>query len=208
MHPLQKHICGLFRGNHICGCGTCRCERGVDPGNAGNLTGIKVRISDRAVKHEYTVNGKAHAFVNGVAGNTYSLNLTAKPFFVINDPQAEIIGQTRFNTEWYPSLAVKRSGNNTTVVLATVPFIPRDIFRNIFRTAGVHIYSGHAADVTYISKGLFSMHSGGGGRKVVRLPRQARKITRLLPEKTVFPAGDKIEFEMSKAETALFKIEY
>lgn len=184
------------------------CDRGVDAGNIARLTGIRSRISTRNIKMQYNIYDKEHPFVSGLAGNSYSMNLQTTPFFVVNDPDAEILGYTPYYKEHYPSLAVKRTGNDTTVVLATVPFIPRDIFRNIFRAAGVHIYSGHTADVTYISKGLFSMHSGSGGRKVVHLPRAARKITRLLPEKMEFPAGNKIEFEMSKAETVLFKIEY
>ena len=183
------------------------CDRGVDPGNIASLTGIKTRLSTRNIKMQYNIYNKKHPFTVGRAGQNYSLNLEANPFFVITDPNAEILGYTPYYKEHYPSLAVKQV-DGSTVILSTVPFIHRELFRNIFRNSGVHIYTDNTGDVSYISKGLIGMHSAAGGQKKIRLASPAGKITRLLPEQTDFPAGDEINFEMSPSETVLFKVEY
>lgn len=180
-------------------------DTGADGARVGDFTGIKAKMHLCKAEQAVTVSNAEHPYTKGLNGRKFSSGLHEGPVFTVDDPEAEVLGEIELNGRKYPAFAVKDSGT-ARMVYCSIPFMSRDLFRNIFRASGVHIYSGNRDDVLFAGKGLVGIHTGKGGERILRLPYPAAKITRLLPDRKEFPAGSAIRFTASPASTVLFEI--
>ncbi len=89
------------------------------------------------------------------------------PFFFCDDSAAAVLGTLRGSS--MPGLAIKQAGGMTSIFSAA-PCPPPELLRNIFRHAGVHLYSDHA-DIVYANQRYVTLCCRKGGKKTLRLPR-------------------------------------
>jgi hypothetical protein len=82
-----------------------------------------------------------------------------------------------------PQQAIYKDRGEWTSVFLTRPQMTSSLLRDIFRKAGVHIYS-EDGDPFYANDELIALHSGAGGERTFRLPG-ARKVTELFDDRTV-----------------------
>ncbi len=82
-----------------------------------------------------------------------------------------------------PQEVIYRDRGGWTSVFPRRPEFTSPGLREIFRKAGVHIYS-RDDDPFYANDELIALHSGKGGRRTFRLP-EARKVTELFDDRTV-----------------------
>ena len=181
-------------------------DSGVNADGMEKFTGIRTRLIRQQADQTIRLRTGRPPFIAGLEGKTFGLGLAADPFFEVDDPEAEILGNIIIGGRKFPALAVKQIGDSQSVYCA-IPFLSRNILRNIFRASGVHIYLENNEDVLFASSGLIGLHTAKGGMKELRLPESAAKITQLLPERKEFPAGKEIRFRAKPAETALFRLE-
>jgi len=82
-----------------------------------------------------------------------------------------------------PQETIYKDHDAWTSVFLTRPQMTSSLLREIFRKAGVHVYS-EDGDPFYANDELIALHTGRGGKRTFRLP-QARKVTELFEDRTV-----------------------
>ncbi|HUT95659.1 MAG TPA: hypothetical protein VMY37_39750 [Thermoguttaceae bacterium] len=105
-----------------------------------------------------------------------------------------------------PQEAVYKDRGQWTSVFLARPEMTSSLLREMFRKAGVHIYS-EDGDPFYANDELIALHSAEGGKRTFRLP-EARKVTELFEDRTVTD-GPVTEFTetFKPMETRLYWLE-
>ena len=124
------------------------------------------------------------------------------PIFSVDDPEATVLGTIRATGE--PGLAVKQSDGFTSIFSAA-PCPPPELFRNIFREAGVHLYTEGTHDIVYANARYVTVCCSGDGERTVRFPR-AGKITNACTGEVVAEQTDTVTFNAMHGQTELFRI--
>jgi hypothetical protein len=88
------------------------------------------------------------------------------PMFVADDPEATVLGDLMAARQ--PGLVTKRVGRSTSIYSAA-PCPPPKLLMNIFRDAGVHLYSD-GTDLIYANNRFVAFCANGDGHKTLRLP--------------------------------------
>ncbi len=102
--------------------------------------------------------------------------LETAPLFEVRDEAAQTCGV--YDSDGASALAVKKLGSYTSVYSA-VGNLPAELYREIARAAGVHIYY-EGNDPTYINSRLFGIHMQGDAVSEVTLPgRASGRLTEL-----------------------------
>jgi hypothetical protein len=140
---------------------------------------------------------------NASVAAKYRYNCDADiPYFVLNDPQADILAKF---TSGEPVLGVKKV-RGATSIYAALPAIPARMFRNIYREAGVHTYVDNDHDFVSTDGNFLSLHSGVGGEKTIRLPEKVAKIIDVHSGKVIAENSNMIKFNLRANGTAIFEI--
>ena len=130
------------------------------------------------------------------------------PVFFIDDPETEIFGAIKVGDKKLPALGIKKVGSATSVY-STIPYMDRTLLRNIFTRSGVHLYRADDKDVVYACREFVALHTGSGGEKTLSLPRQAKRITQMLPEEKVWASdSNEIQITAEPNSTTLFRVEF
>lgn len=144
-----------------------------------------------------------------IAGPRHQWNGAETPLFVVDDPEAVVLGRYRHNGE--PGLAmVERDGWRS--IFCGAPLLPGWLLRRIAALTGLHAYTAQPAQVFHRGP-LVSVYKPGGGRVTVTAPGD----TRLVPFVARGPAGpwetprgaepfESAEFEMAVDETRFFRM--
>ena len=182
-------------------------ERGIDPAGIEKLTGVKVGM----IREKLTMGAKLvksdDPIVAGLGG-TELHTLKEGPVFFIDDPAAKALGHWPYDGKPHVTFGAKRIGKSLAIYSAA-PRLNRELFRNILKTAGVHLYTADTKDVLFANRSLVGIHTVTGGEKTLRLPKKARRITRVLPDEAVVAENtDTVKFTTPKTATVLFKVEY
>ena len=179
-------------------------DSGADDAAVARFTGVGVKMHRSETEQTLVLRDSRHPYVAGLAGRKLSLGIKAGPLFTVDDPEAEILGDLEWNRRKYPALAVKHVGASRTLY-CSIPFLSREVFRNIFRAEGIPVYLDDSDDVLFAGKRLVGLHTGNGGVKTIRLPKRAARIVQLLPVRREFPAGEVIQLKTEPADTLLFE---
>ncbi|MFP4144088.1 MAG: beta-galactosidase [Phycisphaeraceae bacterium] len=123
------------------------------------------------------------------------------PFFVVDDPDATPLGTLRGARE--PGFAVKQVGNMKSVYLAG-PCPSPELMMNIFRDAGVHLYSD-TPDIIYANARYVTFCVNGAGRKVLRLPEKV-DLYEALEQKLLAKNADHYEFDAAEKQVEVFQL--
>jgi hypothetical protein len=124
------------------------------------------------------------------------------PFFVVDDPDAEALGTLRGARQ--PGLATKTTDGMKSVYMAA-PCPPPELLMNVFRDAGVHLYSDRG-DLVYANERYVCLNAIGAGPRTLRLPRRAALYDAM--EGTLLEANtDRYTHEAQDKQVDIFRLD-
>lgn len=102
-----------------------------------------------------------------------------------------------------PGLAIEEMDGWTSVFTTALP-LPADLWRNLARAAGAHVYS-ETNDILLADANVVALHSMKPGRKTISLPHSARVID-LISGRRVARRAREITFTLDAPGTRVFRI--
>jgi hypothetical protein len=127
-------------------------------------------------------------------------NYKLSPLFTVDDPDAVCLGTLRAARE--PGLAMKKTGN-ITHVFSAAPCPPPQLFQNLFRQAGVHVYTD-TQDIVYANARYVTLCANGDGEKTLRLPKKCNLYDALSGE-LLAKDSDHYRFTARHGQTEIFR---
>jgi len=91
-------------------------------------------------------------------------------------------------------------------IFSAVPGLSPALLHEIYREAGVHLYTDSDAVVSANGSWLM-LHTREAGNYEVKLPRKCRKVTEITTEKVVAEDADRFTIPLGKFQTAVFLME-
>jgi len=164
-------------------------ENGINTASLEQVTGIKMKIINRAVPVHIRITNTSHPMTVYCANNEqykpYSMSNTefANPLYAMHTLGPEIIpsdgeilgiNQNTGN----PALSVKKY-KTWTSVYSFSPCLPPNLLRGIAHNAGVHIASFNSEDTLYMSDNLIALHFNNGGKRKIFFPKNAKTVKEL-----------------------------
>jgi hypothetical protein len=104
-----------------------------------------------------------------------------------------------------PGMIKKREGNST-VIYSSSPGLSSELIRNIAAASGIRIFNEYQGDVSYVAKGLCSVHSLTGGKRRFNVPSDTVKVVEMITGKEVPVTGGVFEYELPAQSTSIFRI--
>lgn len=111
--------------------------------------------------------------------HSHTFGGVVEPAVCIDEPGAETLATIDSTNR--VAVARKRFADHT-VVYAALPLGGTSVFRELFRSAGCHIYN-EADDFTYVHTGVMLIHSAEGGARTILL-KNGRRLDLTLPPKS------------------------
>ena len=115
---------------------------------------------------------------------------------------------TGMNVKKFPGTLRKKGeviNVSDTVCYSTDGIWGRDKLRELFRAAGVHIFSGNSEPVIYAGMNFVVFHSLKGGRQKLDLP-ESREVDMCFPKDVKYGKTGSVEFEMPPKSTVIFYV--
>ena len=115
-------------------------------------------------------------------------------------------------TEWAgipfgtPGISVTDRGGWRSVYGCDYRLFTAEKFGEIAAEAGVHRYLGETSPV-FANGNFLAVHVKDGGRRTVRLPKRARRVTDLLTGETVATDADSFVCDFAAPDTRVFRVE-
>lgn len=123
------------------------------------------------------------------------------PFFMVDDPGAIALGTLRGTS--LPGLAVKEIGGMKSI-FSTASCPTPELLRNIFRYAGVHLYSD-SNDIVYANARYITVCCREGGAKTLRLPAKM-DLYDALEDKLLARGVDHYRFTAEDKQVEMFRL--
>lgn len=195
---LWSYATGLFRGS----------ERSADL--MAELVGMNTVDSGKQVLPEIELVpvdgelGKALALTGISAIDLYSgLGIPSSriDLVYVDDPEAIVLGvlpSTKLAT-----FAAKEQ-ENWTSIYSIAPVLPPEIYREIARNAGVHIYA-EEGDTLYANRSYLTLHGDGEGLRTIRLP-QKHTVMDVFTGETLGENVEKITARLQAGETLVLRL--
>ncbi|MHB9030609.1 MAG: hypothetical protein ACYC9O_17730, partial [Candidatus Latescibacterota bacterium] len=101
-------------------------------------------------------------------------------------------------------VASRGTGDYAAVFVTAVP-LPANLWRNIARYAGAHVYS-ETNDVLLADRSVVALHSAYSGKKAIALPGP-RRVYDVISGKLFSKKTDRIVFDLDAPETRIFRME-
>lgn len=139
----------------------------IDPARVRDLTGMTVHYEPKPTKIEIEATTTEQAITKRLAGDVVGTSPGDVPAFWVEDPQAIALGRLRGTHR--VGLAMRRFEDWTSVYLAAPSPTP-DLFREIARFAGAHIWH-EEHDALYVDRSFLALHAQEAGVKRITLPR-------------------------------------
>lgn len=89
-------------------------------------------------------------------------------------------------------------------VYSAVPFVPRELLSAAMHEAGVHRYIDEGDEVLRADARFIALHTAEGGRRELRLPRQAAVTNALTGEP--LQTGSTITLDLERNSTLLMEL--
>ena len=102
-----------------------------------------------------------------------------------------------------PGVSVADMQNHRSVYAATGPDLTAPVLKDIACQAGVHLFSQHEQPV-YANSKFLALHTAGGGRQKISLPRKSAEVKELFSGRVVAENCVEFEYEFSSPDTVLF----
>ncbi|MBQ9338147.1 MAG: beta-galactosidase [Lentisphaeria bacterium] len=163
----------------------------IDPEAMKELTGIKFG-------YELTAETRQVRTASGEFGSGVKFG----PAFFIDDPAAEKLGT--FTASGRTAIAKGKAPGGADVVVALTPEMTPELWREIFRGHGLHIFC-ESGDPVYYDGRFMAVHANTDGRKTIRLPEK-REWFDLFRRKKVSGPSETLEMDMRRGQTEVFFI--
>jgi hypothetical protein len=134
------------------------------------LVNMDIKIIPSPAKPSVTVKAPSYTFKFG--GPVH-------PMAMITDKRIEPLG---YITGTDTVVVARKKLPGYTAVYSVLPLHGSDVYRNILKTAGCHVYN-EETDFTYANSGLLLIHTVGGGSRTINL-KNGKRITINLPPKS------------------------
>ena len=121
--------------------------------------------------------------------------------FYLDDPAAEILARY---ADGKPAMAVKRLGKGA-IVYSAVPLTLPQMYRNIARYAGVHLYLD-TDDALYADGDFVMIHTLTAGAKQVRLRQPAAEIREVFTGETAGRNTAEFTVNLPSKHTAVYYV--
>lgn len=187
------------------------------------ITGIKMRMEDGVYRGKFKINGEKHEITERLDkgeiygdfkrkmwanASTYLPRIKASevnlyPLIYTDDEDANVLAY--FLDSKKPALTLKEQEGYTSIYSGS-KYLSCDVIKEIARYAGCHIYS-ETDDVLYANRNYVTIHAASSGKKVITLPWCCNAYE-VYEEKYYGKGTDRIEFELLKGETKMFRISY
>ena len=102
-------------------------------------------------------------------------------------------------------ISLRGDGDYASIFMTAVQ-IPADLWRNIARYAGAHVYS-EAGDILLADRNVVALHSLRSGPKTIKLPEKSR-VRDLVTGKIISRGTTEIKFKLDAPETCVFLLEH
>lgn len=93
-----------------------------------------------------------------------------------------------------------------TSVFSAIPGVTADQLRELYREAGVHVYTD-SGDVLSANESWLMLHTRTAGPKQISLPKQCGKITEITTERIIGENTSRFSIDLPKYSTAVFLLE-
>jgi hypothetical protein len=100
----------------------------------------------------------------------------------------------------------RKTNPDWTSVFSAIPGVTNDMLRNLYKEAGVHIYSD-CGDVISANESWLMIHTRTAGIKNIHLPKYYRKVTEITEEKLIGENINSFTIELPQYSTAVFFME-
>lgn len=104
------------------------------------------------------------------AGTRFGFNTKLSPLFEARDPEAEVLA--KYVADGAPAVVAKRFQHHTSIYSA-VGKVPAPVYREIARSAGIHIYY-EGSEPVYINSRLLGIHMQAGVAPEISFPLRQR----------------------------------
>ena len=198
-------------------------ENGPSLANIEELTGIKIDKKDDKDFLHVNITDPGHPYHQNIGTDNFGSNISPRyfkdkilwlgwemdrmnyrftPRFYADDPGATVLGTYPETGE--PGYVVKKIGKGTSIYMAA-PVPPSKMLTNIFREAGVHIYSETQDLINANERFVAFCNRSGEGDKTLRLP-SVSKIEDAFTGEVLAQRTNKLNFTAKDGETLIFKV--
>jgi len=165
--------------------------------NVSDVTGIKLKQTHfEGIKAEIAYSEYKHP-----------LPKIFEPLLVSDDEDAITLAyfceSDKFTDNALAAVSMKKE-NNIKIFYSSIPNIPAEVLRGIYRLSGVHIYI-ETNDVIYVNHSYLAIHSSFASQKNIKLPEK-RKVIELIDDGIKINNTEEISIYMEKYQTRLFRI--
>ncbi len=173
------------------------------------LTGIGLRSDSGSLKSRFATLGEGseealRGLLEGVEGQTVGLGLVpALQRFYVDDPAAQALAHY---DDGRVAAAVKQTDSYTSIYVGHPSGLIPQFIANVVSCGGGHTYVEPGDMFMYHRDDFIVMHGVEGGRRLLRLPFEAR-VTELLKGEVLADKASEIPLELKATETLWLKIE-
>lgn len=164
--------------------------RTLDTGRMSDLVGMELQRADMSGRPSIVVNSASEwtpkSGLLSTISTRFGIGAPVRPLFAVTDSSAKAVGHYEGTDQ--VALARKDLGD-CTVWYCGLMLRNANLMREIFRSAGAHIYN-EANDVTFAGSGLLVVHTKDGGRRMLALRN-----------------GSSLEVDLPEGSTTFFDIE-
>jgi hypothetical protein len=175
-------------------------ERRVAVANMEDLLGFRLAPlpGPREAKVQIVPSGQ-YPWLRDSAGMAYGRGLWSPLYAPAADTGVQVLGTYAGSDR--PGLVCRDFGSYK-VVYSGAPLLPPDLWRDLGRLAGAHLYC-ESSDAVYADGDFVGLHARTPGAKVIALPRRTA-VYDLIRRRLLARDAERIEVRMQGFDTALF----
>jgi hypothetical protein len=198
-------------------------ETGHSLDNMKALTGIEFGMDTQRDFIQVELTSSGHNLLKGVDAQDYGSDISPEffqsdltwiawnkeieqyrftPRFFAEDERAEALGDLRGVG---PGGLVVKQADGFRSVYSAAPMPPSKLLENLFRDAGVHVYS-ESADLVYANSGYVFIVASDDGSRVVKLPRVC-KVSDAFQGTVLANSADSVRLDMKHGEVRALRID-
>lgn len=179
-------------------------EDHFDPSMNADVVGMKIGARVQRQNIHISIDEQSgHPLTTGGAALSFGTEGSVGPVFFADDPAATVLGRLRDGGE--AAFALREHENWKSLYLSMLNFGP-ELFRNIARFAGAHVWS-EGNDFLTANRSILTLHTASAGEKKIDLPAPAYVTDLWTGVRTAEPVTA-IEVTMPAYRTQAWRTEY
>ena len=172
--------------------------------NMTDLTGISFGRGDFPWGQRINIINFSHPITQGLREDTsWGTDMRLGPLFHVTDPGCTVLGNVVYSQGRCVPGFVVRKFTDWVSIYSAAPNIPPLILQRIAKFAGVHIYN-EAGDTFYATPNFLSLHTAGGGERLIRLPKAVEVVYDLFDERVIANNTKEFLINLEPISTVLY----